>query len=109
MSTAALQGACQAGTAFAKRFFERHPFPWPDITAPMDGPAGEARTAGRWDSGSYTPEVQSRMQAGFAEMADAEAKTLQYVSEDLRTAWRETANAEFSRRLHEVACLPAAS
>lgn len=49
MSTAALQSACQAGTHFATRFFERYPFPWPDITTPEDGEPREHRTAGRWE------------------------------------------------------------
>lgn len=43
------------------------------------------------------------MLAEFAKMADAEAVTLPWVDAEHREVWRATADAEFARRLHEVA------
>ena len=107
MTTAAEQHACQAGAAFARRFYLEHRFAFPDPTAPVTEAPGATRTAGRFDTGNYTPQVQAVMLAEFGKAADEAAKTLPWVSAEHRQAWRDTANGEFKRELRMVAGISA--
>ena len=107
MTTAATQHACQAGALFARRFYETYEFSWPDPTKPVGLGSNNTRTAGRFDTGSYTPQVQAVMLAEFGKAADEAAKTLPWVSAEHRQAWRDTANGEFKRELRMVAGISA--
>ena len=107
MNTAALQHAQQDGTAFASRFYHHHTFAWPDIAA-SPAAAGARRTTGKWDTGSYTPQVQQHMRAAFADAMTAEDGRLAATWTDptIHRAWRDAASAEYGRLLNDVARFP---